>query len=175
MRTLTYTETRTRTETVIDQFDIFLRYAGIGESARERIFKGVANRWFSAIGVYLLDVGGLRVLEAEVAVNWTMHSDLALLSPTVRTDLSGWENGAAPEISVIGHRFGRIAQETKSDPHYWVRWASGIRADETRYHSLCREVGVSPRSGLPAWASTPSTRSYTLQDLQEVSAVIRKT
>ncbi|MFF3242871.1 hypothetical protein ACFYWY_03830 [Streptomyces sp. NPDC002870] len=175
MQTLTYTETKTRTETVVDQFDMFLRYTGLRESARDKILKGIGQRWFSGIGVYLLNAGGLRILEAEVAVDWKLHSDLTLLSPTVRTDLPGWESGAAPEITVIGHRFGRIAREQGVEPRYWVRWTSELRANESHYLACCEEAGVTPGSGLPNWASSPSTLTYQVQDLNEVSAMIRKT
>ena len=85
----TYTSTRTRTEAVLDQFDMFLRYTGLAAHKRERLLKGVEEKWFEAVAVYLTNYSGKRILEAEVAVDWSLHSDLAILSPVVRSDLPG--------------------------------------------------------------------------------------
>jgi hypothetical protein len=171
--TFTYTSTRTRTEAVIDQFDIFLRYTGLPAHARDRLLKGVEEMWFEAVAVYLVNGSGKRILEAEVAVNWSLHSDLAVLSPTVRGDLPGWESGAAPEIQVIGSRFGRKAEELNSAINYWVLFTSEIRANETRYNILCDKVGVSSRSRVPEWATLPQERAYCIDGLREVSTTLR--
>lgn len=174
LSTLTYTDTRTRTEAVLDQFEMFLRYAGVSEKIRTGFLHGVEHRWLEAVGVFLVNSAGLRILEAEVAVNWHLHSDLAVLSPTVRTDLPGWEKGAAPEITVIGNRFGRKAQSLGLTPRGWVRFTSEIRSDSGRHAELCRQVGVNYQGKVPTWASTPHERSYTIQDLNEVATSLRE-
>ncbi|MGW1012643.1 hypothetical protein ACWD4X_21725 [Streptomyces termitum] len=158
----------------MDQFDMFLRYAGIQREERDRLLNGVGKRHFSAVGVYLVNDAGLRILEAEVAVDWRLHADLTRLSPTVRTDLPGWESGAAPEIVVIGERFGKVAREKGLRPRYWVKMTHEIQADEPRYQAACAEAGVTPRSGVPAWASEPLVNSHRLPDLSEVCVVIRR-
>ncbi|MEV7776007.1 hypothetical protein [Kitasatospora sp. NPDC086791] len=172
--TSTYTETRTRTESVLDQFEIFLRYTGVSKKIRTGFLRGIENRWLAAIGVFLVNGDGLRILEAEISVDWTLHSDLGALMPTVRTDLPGWEGGAAPEITVIGNRFGRKAQELNLTPRAWARFTSAIIADGKRHADLCGQVGVVFRGAPPGWASSPEERSYTVQDLNEVATTLRQ-
>ncbi len=171
--TRTYAEARTRAEVVVDQFDMFLKYTGISNSDRNNILKGIKNRWLEAVGVYLVNTHGQRILEAEVNVNWTLHSDYAVLTPVVRADLPGWDSGAAPEIVTIGHRFGKYAQDRGIEPSYWVRFTQAIRNDPARYHDLCPMVGVSYQSRPPEWASTPQSEQYQIPDLQELNVVVR--
>lgn len=105
-RTYTYAQTYTRTEAVVDQFDMFLQFCTLDEDARKLVVHGVNQRWVKTAAAYLIDsFSGKRILEAFVQVDWVMHSDLARLTPTVVSDLPGWEAGAAPEIRVLGHRF----------------------------------------------------------------------
>jgi hypothetical protein len=153
---------------------MFLRYAGIGVRTREKLLVGVEERWFDAIGVYLINAAGRRILEAEISISWQLHTDLTVLSPTVRTDLPGWDRGAAPEVQVIGSRFGKKATEMGRQPHYWVLFTHEIRQDATRHKQLCRRVGVSYSTGVPAWASNPNERSYTIDELSEVNVALRE-
>jgi hypothetical protein len=173
-KVLTYTETRTRTEAIVDQFDMFLLYAGIGTGPRKKLLDGVEKRWFAAIGVYLVNTEGRRILEAEISISWQLHTDLTVLSPTIRTDLPGWDRGAAPEIQVIGSRFGKKAKEMGRQPQYWVLFTSEIRQDAARYKRLCPQAGVSHGTGVPAWASNPNERSYTIDELSEVNVALRE-
>jgi hypothetical protein len=171
--TFTYTEVQTRTEAVVDQFDIFLAFAGINEESRTAILRGVNARWLEAVGVFLVRQGR-RVLEAEIRIDWTMYSDLAALTPTIRTDLPGWEGGGAPEVRTIGRRFGSRAAEMNVVPSYWVRFTETIRQDAARYAALCPEVGVSCTARPPEWAAGPRERSYNLLDLPEISTALRE-
>ena len=41
--TRTYAAARTRAEAVVDQFDMFLQYAGISDSDRNNILNGIEN------------------------------------------------------------------------------------------------------------------------------------
>jgi hypothetical protein len=173
-KVLTYTETKTRTEAIVDQFDMFLLYAGIGAGPRKKLLTGVENRWFDAVGVYLVNSAGQRILEAEISISWQLHTDLTVLSPTIRTDLPGWERGAAPEIQVIGSRFGKKAKEMGRQPNYWVLFTPEIRQDAARYKQVCPLVGVSHGSGVPIWASNPNERSYTIDELSEVNVALRE-
>jgi len=172
MNTFTYTSVRTRAEAVVDQVDMFLQYAGIHESARSKILKGVEQQWLSDIGVYLV-VNGKRFLEAEISVSWDVYSDLVKLTPTIRTDLPGWEDGIAPEVRTIGRRFGIKAQDLKLPAHFWVRFTKAICNDSSRYRQLCSIVGVSYGSRVPEWEYKPSEKAYILEDLQEVQIALR--
>jgi len=173
-RTYPYTTTKTRTEAVVDQFDIFLQYAGIGEPARVKLLDGVQERWLEVVAVYLCNEGRKRILEARVEIAWTMHSDYASISPTVNTDLPGWESGAAPEIRVIGHRFGQKARELNIVPNSWVLFTPSIRNNSTRHAELCAKVGVSMGHPVPEWQSKPTDRSMKIIDLDEVSVSIEE-
>lgn len=171
--TYTSTKTITRTNAVTNEFEMFLRFSGLAATHRDRILAGVRERWLSHVGVFLLSDRGQRILEAEVSVDWEQHAGFASLSPTIRTDLPGWEDGASPEIIVIGQQFGREAQEMGRDVHCWVRFAAEIRMDPRRHRSLCDAVGVVYQSTVPKWESDPEERSYTLVDLNEMRTTYR--
>jgi len=167
----TFTGTYTRTQVVVDQVDVFLRYAGVGAAERERILNGINQKWLEAVGVFLIE-GGLRVLEAEIKINWHAHSDHADLS--ISGDLPGWEDGGAPEVIVFGRRFGATAQTRGLHPNFWVRFVASIRADPDRHRRLCESLGVIYGGTVPAWKSPPRSRSMTLQDLAEVAVSLRE-
>lgn len=172
MNTFTYTYVKARAEAVVDQVDMFLQYAGIPEASREKILVGVEKRWLSDVGVYLTR-NGKRFLEAEIGVDWDLHSDLAKLTPTIRTDLPGWERGAAPEVRTIGRRFGQKAQDIGAAPNFWVRFIKTIRDDSSLYRERCLIVGVNYQSHPPEWDTTPMERAYKVQDLEEVRTALR--
>ena len=172
-QTYSYTATRTRTEAVVDEFDLFLRYTTLAEGRRSRILKGVEERWLDAVGVYATQAGK-RTLEAEISIDWHTHSDLAVLTPTVSTGLPGWEHGAAPEIAVIGQRFGGRVGALKLVPSFWVRFNDFIRANDSLHRSCCEQIGVSHGSSPPPWRTPPTERSLFLLDLQEVGLALRE-
>lgn len=171
--TYSHVRTTTRTEVIAEEFEIFLRYSGLATRYRDRILVGVKERWFSHVGVFLLSDREQRILEAEISVDWAQHAEFASLYPTIRTDLPGWEDGASPEIIVIGQRFGREAQKMGRDVHCWVRFTAEIGRNPDRHRSLCNEVGVVYKSTVPKWESDPEERSYTLADLNEMRTTYR--
>jgi hypothetical protein len=173
MKTYSYTSTRTRTEAVVDQFDIFLQYAGIAETRRTKLLNAVEQRWLEKVGVYLVDSDEKRVLEVAVAIDWTAHADYAAISPHIRTDLPGWDSGAAPEIRTLGRRFGSKAQEYGQTPRHWVRFTAAIRGDEQLHRRRCKEAGYQFQSGVPQWRNPPVRQEdRKLLDLEEVSISI---
>lgn len=172
MKTFTYTYVKARAEAVVDQVDMFLQYAGIVEESRKRILAGVEGRWLQDIGVYLAR-NGKRLLEAEIGVDWDLHSDLAKLTPTIRTDLPGWEQGTAPEVRVIGRRFGQRAQSLGVEPSYWVRFTKDVYDNPPRHREYCSIVGVSYGVAPPEWETAPAERTLELLDLQEVHTALR--
>jgi hypothetical protein len=174
LKTFTFTETRTRTEAVVDQFDMFLQFSGIATTARTKLLEAIENQWLSSVGVYLINREGLRILEAEIKVDWDRHIGFAQLFPTVRTDLPGWEDGAAPEIRTIGHRFGQKARQLGIKPNYWVLFTSSVRANPNQHRQLCPKVGVQYANSVPDWAAPPHQRSYKLLDLEEVNVALRQ-
>ena len=174
MKTYTYASTTTRTHAVLNQFEIFLQYAGVERRDRKRLVRAVDHRWLIALGVYLRNDDGKRVLEAELGIEWEKHSDLAKLSPSVATDLPGWEDGAAPEVGVIGRQFGERARENPYPQGYWVRFTKAIRADPDLHRNLCKKVGVVYGGRPPDWASPPEEWSTRADYLEELNASVRE-
>lgn len=167
-----YVSVKTRAEAVADQVTMFLQYAGIDRTVREKILVGIEGRWLDRVGVYL-SRNSKRFLEAEVGVDWELHSNLAKLTPTVHTDLLGWEQGASPEVAAIGLRFGKKARELNLKPNYWVRFMKHIRDDPAKHREYCSFIGVGYQLRPPEWESQPAERAYKIQDLSEVHAALR--
>ena len=163
-----YATTRTRTEAVVDQFDIFLQYAGVPEAKRTKVLAAIENRWLERVGVYLVDSDEKRVLEVAVGIDWDMHADFAAISPHISTDLPGWQEGAAPEIRTLGRRFGAKANELGQRPRHWVRFTAAIRADEQKHRRLCGEAGYLYKGSVPAWRNPPVRKNeMKILDLEE--------
>jgi len=151
---------------------MFLQFCTLDEDARKLVVHGVNQRWVKTAAAYLIDsFSGKRILEAFVQVDWVMHSDLARLTPTVVSDLPGWEAGAAPEIRVLGHRFGHEARQRGGQVRCWVDWAPSVRADPDLLARAERELRVSGFA--PPWKEPPSQRMYSLLDLPEQQVGIR--
>jgi hypothetical protein len=173
LKTYSYTVTRTRTEAVVDQFDMFLQYAGVSEASRTRALNAVDQRWLERVAVYLVDSAGKRVLEVAVGIDWTAHSDFAAISPQISTELPGWEQGAAPEIRTLGHRFGAKAVALGQTPRLWVRFTKTIRDNPDLHRALCDQSGYLYRGGVPQWRNPPVRRdNMQLLDLEEVNVSI---
>jgi hypothetical protein len=169
MKTYSYTSTRTRTEAVVDQFDMFLQYAGIVAAKRSKVLIAVEKQWLDRVGVYLVDSNNKRILQIAVEIDWPAHADFAAISPHVRTDLPGWESGVAPEIRTLGRRFGRKAQDLGQIPRHWVRFSAEIRRDEQLHRKRCSEAGYSFEGEVPEWRNPPVRREdMRLLDLEEV-------
>ena len=173
MKTYSYTSTRTRTEAVVDQFDIFLQYAGISEARRTIVLAAVDRRLLDKVGVYLVDADEKRVLEVAVEVDWSAHADFAAISPHIRTDLPGWESGAAPEIRTLGRRFGMKAQASGRTPRHWVVFTASVRNDPNLHRKLCGEMGYKLGGAIAQWRNPPGrAEDRRLLDLDEVSISI---
>lgn len=165
MSTYTYTHAYTRAQAVVDQVSVLFLEAGINSSSTQKVCHGVQEKWLEAVGLYL-ERNGHRVYEVEARINWSIHSDVAGLE--FSTDLPGWEGAGSPEAIILGSRFAAVADREGLTAHYWVLFASTIRANPALHQRLCPEVGVSYASSVPSWAATPTTRSLPLQDLREI-------
>lgn len=175
MKTYSYTQTRTRTEAVVDQFDMFLHYAGVDETSRTKALNAVDQRWLEKVGVYLVDTAGKRVLEVVVGIDWQAHSDFAAVTPHVSTELPGWEHGASPEIRTLGRRFGGKAAALKQTPRHWVLFTKSIRADAALHRKLCEQAGYRYQGGVPEWRNPPVRRdNLRLLDLEEINISIEE-
>ncbi|MET8866246.1 hypothetical protein ABZW11_25200 [Nonomuraea sp. NPDC004580] len=169
MKTYSYTSTRSRTEAVVDQFDLFLRYTGLRDASRVKVLDAVEKKWLDKVGVYLVDYNQKRILEVSLSINWELHAQFAAISPRVSTDLPGWDSGAAPEIRVLGHRFGKKAREHGQTPHYWVLFVPAIRSDVHLHRRRCDETGVSFSGTLPEWRNPPVRQEdRSVLDLEEL-------
>lgn len=166
-------DVRTRSEAVLDQVEILMRYAGIDEKTRERTLHGIEQQWFLAIAAYLVR-DGKRILEAEIAIDWTLHRQLKKLSPTIRTDLPEWESGGTPEVVTIGRRFGGRAQQLGLRPQQWVLFTPAIRNDPAAYKAAAEKVGVVMNGKVPDWAGDVDERGFTPPDLHEARAGLRE-
>ncbi len=164
-----HTYTFTRTQALIDQVDLFLRNGGIGESVRKPVVDAVDKRWIEGVGVFVVDKSGDRVLEGELEINWTAHSNHPEI--TVSADLPGWKAGAVPELSVLATRLATYSKDKALPVNFWVRFSAQIRNDAGLYQQYCQIVGVS--GSAPDWAKTPSIQRIPLQDLSEAHAVLR--
>lgn len=163
------TYTFTRTQALVDQVDLFMKNAGISESGRRPVADAVGKRWITALGVYVKNRNDHRVLEGELEISWTAHSDHPEI--TVSTDLPGWKDGAVPELSVLASRLATYANDKGFRSGFWVRFTPRIRNDATLYRACCAEVGVG--GSPPKWAKTPSVQRIPVQDFSEAHAVLR--
>src|SRR6266567_8025502 len=100
IQTFTYTWTMTRLETIQDQFRFLLIYAGVADKDIDQVAHGVGQKAVKAVGVYGYDASNLRVIEAELRVNWKLNAELTLTTPVIKSGLSGWEGKQAPEVKV---------------------------------------------------------------------------
>lgn len=163
-----FTYTYTRTGVLVDQVDLFLKQSGIADEARAKVVNGVEQKWLEAVAVYVEDAG-LRVLEGELQISWSLHSDHADL--TISSDLPGWEGGAAPELSVLATRLRAYAASEGTPTRFWVRFVPAILNDEVLHAIRCKEVGVGGQ--VSAWKKTPRDQRVVLQDLTEANVTLR--
>ncbi len=157
-----YTYTNTRTSTLVDQIDLFLKSAGFGDQARGPVIDGVNERWIVAVGAYVTK-DNLRVLESSIEISWKAHSDHADL--TISADLPGWEDGVAPELSILASWLVSYAKAEKLDINFWVIFSDETRNDPVLYASRRQKVGVSGK--VPDWKSSPRTQRIPIQDIPE--------
>lgn len=162
-----YTYTYTRTSTLVDQVDIFLKSSGIGDVPREKVINGVNEKWLVAVGVFI-EENGKRVLEGSLEISWKEHSDHAELA--ISAELPGWEDGLAPELSVLAKWLVEYANAKKLTLNFWVRFTKEISDDPVLYPIRCKAVGVG--GTVPAWKSTPKMQKIPMQDLPEAQVAL---
>lgn len=165
LSTYTGTFTYTRAQAVVDQVSALYAAGGFSDTTIDKICLGVEQRWLASVGLYL-ERSGKRVYELEARINWHAHSDQAELDFDI--NLPGWEGNASPEATILGSRFAAVAKKEGLNPRYWVLFTEAIRRDPSRHRELCPKVGVDFGSSVPAWASSPQTRSLPVQDLREI-------
>jgi hypothetical protein len=159
----TNTYAYTRAQAVVDQVGTLYRLAGIGTASTDRVCNAVDQRWLAAVGLYL-EREGARVYEMEVRITWSAYGDGPELE--FDSDLPGWEGVGSPEAIIAGTRVAAIAKHEGLTVEFWVRFTPEIFADDALYRQRCTDVGVGGK--LPAWKSTPATRSLPIQDLREI-------
>lgn len=169
-QTYTYTWTQTRLETIQDQFHYLLTYADVGSS--DNVVYGVGEKAIRAVGIFGCDASGLRVIEVELRVDWSMSAQLTLTVPTITSGLSGWDGKQAPEVKVAGRRFASAARELRLKTNYWITLVPHILNDPTSYSWWKKRLNIG--GTLPAWKSSPRERDETLLDLGEASVYIRR-
>lgn len=163
-----YTYTYTRTGVLVDQVDLFLKAAGITDHARKRVVDAISERWLDEVGVFIED-SGQRVLEGALQISWSAHSDHAGL--TISTDLPGWKDGAAPELTVLAKRLREYAAKKSLLVNFWVVFTKQIRDDPDLYPIRRNKVGVNGPP--PPWKKDPKEQRLPLQDLPEAHVVLR--
>ena len=173
VQTYAYTTTRTRTDVVEDQFDMFLRYTLVPAESRKKLLALVNKKQIQKVGVYLVNATGKRFLEIVLSVDWKAHANYVAVSPTVRTDLPGWEEGASPEVNVLGHRFGRRAQELGQVPAHWVIYADEIIRSAETHRRVSTEAGYQYGGTVPEWSGATNRQDgHRLQGLDEVGLCV---
>jgi hypothetical protein len=149
---------RPSAKVVVGHLEDFLRRSGVSKMDRQGILKGVEKRWLSAIGIYLLNSSGKRLLEVRISIDWKAGSDLSVLSPVIYSSVPGWDDVAASGLQMIGVRLKKRASKSGRRTRYWVAFTPDVRADPERHKRLSDQLRVG-RNPPPAWKSTPSAIS----------------
>jgi hypothetical protein len=174
-QTYTYTWTQTRLETIQDQFRYFMTYGNVAEASVDKVVYGVGEKVIEAVGLYACDSSDLRVIEAELKVDWDLNATLSLSVPTITSGLSGWGDGKqAPELKVAGRRFAQTAERLQLKVRYWVQFTRAVWSNPETYKSWCTRAGVSYGSRPPEWKAAPESRPETLMDLSEMEVTLRR-
>lgn len=172
--TYTYTWTQTRLETIQDQFHSLFLYGGISQKAIDRVLQAVGNKDIDGAAIYGTDSSQKRVVEVELRVDWSISGRLTLTVPTIVGGLPGWQEKEAPEVRVAGSRFAQVAKSLSLKTSYWVSFTSEVRADDSRYRTLCTKYGVSYKATPPDWKTPPEERDENLLDLPEANIALRR-
>ncbi len=156
-RVQTLTWSHTRLEIIQAQFSHFMTYGGsIFESSIFEVMRAVAEQAIQAVGLFACDSSGLRVIEAELSVDWDMSAKLSLSVPAIASPI-GWDSTQSPEVKVAGRRFEQAAERLGLDIRYWTL-----------------QPGMSPPGRVPRWKEGPEEVKETLLDLPEVQVSIRR-
>jgi hypothetical protein len=174
-QTYTYTWTQSRLETIQDQFRYFMTYGNVAERSVDKVVYGVGEKVIDAVGLYACDSSGLKVIEAELKVDWDLNATLSLSIPTITSGLSGWGDGKqAPEIKVAGRRFAQTAERLQLKISFWVQFPRSVTSDPETYKSWCARIGVSYGTRPPGWKTPPESIAETLMDLNEAEITLRR-
>ncbi|MDH2430414.1 hypothetical protein [Sphaerisporangium sp. TRM90804] len=172
VQTYTYTWTQTRLESIQDQFRFLLTYGDIAEAYIDQVVQGVSLKAVESIGLFGCDHTGLRVIEVELRVDWSLHAQLTLSMPSITGGLSGWDGRQAPEVKVAGRRFAETAKRMRLDTNYWVQFTAAINNDAVVYKQWLAYMNLG--GGAPAWKHAPQERSETFLDLGEANVFMRR-
>lgn len=168
--TRTYTWTQTRLETIQDQFRYFMTYGNIRSSYMEDIVYAVGEKAVEAVGIYGTDASGMRVIEAQLCVDWERSSTLSLTVPTLTSGMSGWDERQAPEVKLVGRRFAEAADRLQLKTNFWVRFIRNVRVDSAQHEHWCERLGLSGTA--PAWRDPPQRIGENVFDLPELDVSI---
>lgn len=169
--TYTYTWTQTRLETVQDQFRYLLAYGGFSDAEIDPVIEGITEKVIDAIGMYGYDSSGLRVIETELRVDWSLNAELTLKTPTLSGGMSGWDGRQAPEIKVAGRRFAGTAHDLGLTANYWIRLARRVKNDPADLSYWRGRLKL--RGKPPEWKRDPEVRDENLYDLNEGTIYMR--
>lgn len=174
-RTFTYTWTHTRLETIQDQFRYFMTYGNVDDGYVEKVVYGIGEKAIQAVGLFACDSSGLRVIEAELRVDWELSAKLSLSIPNISSSgLTGWDGTQAPEIKVAGRRFAQTAERLQLAINFWVLFTPAVRASSSNHEAWCKRVGVAINNPPPNWKEQPEDRTDTLLDLREAQVTLRR-
>jgi hypothetical protein len=152
-----------------------MTYGNVTEKSVEKVVYGVGEKVIEAVGLFACDSSGLKVIEAELKVDWDLNATLSLSIPTITSGLSGWGDGRqAPEIKVAGRRFAQTAERLQLKVRFWVQFARSILSDPKTHEAWCARVGVTYGSRPPDWKATPDNLPETLMDLSEIEITLRR-
>ncbi len=169
-RTYTYTWTQTRLETIQDQYRYFMMYGGIAPKYIDKVTYAVGEKAIETVGLYAYEPSGLRVIEAQLTVDWKLSAELSLTIPTLKGGLSGWDDRTAPEVKVAGRRFQEAAERLQLKINYWIRFVQAILDDDDEHERWKEQLGLG--GTVPAWKEAPQTMTDALLDLPEASVSI---
>lgn len=168
--TRTYTWTQTRLETIQDQFRYFMTYGGIRSVYIDSVIYGVGEKAVEAVGIYGTDATALRVIEAQLKVDWERSATLSVTVPTLSGGMSGWDERQTPEVKQVGRRFADAADRLQATVSFWVQFVRGIRDDEQLYQAWCDRLGLSETA--PEWRDPPQRIDENVFDVPELDVSI---
>ena len=148
----------TRLETIQAQFGHFMTYGGsIVESSISEVVRAVGEKAIKAIGLFACDESGLRVMEAELSVDWEESAMLAPSTSAITSGLGGWDGTQSPEVKVAGRRFEQAVKRLGLNISYWIL-----------------QPGMISPGRVPGWKQSPEERPEALLDLPELQATLRR-
>jgi len=173
--THTHTYTKPRMDVVVDQYELFLRYAGVEDTRIDKLLESIKSKEIKAMGAYL-EENGYRIAEVELEIEWDLHDQLIRAEGELfDTDLGGWVDGAAPEIHMYVRRLAKFAKEKSLSIRTWIRVSTTISNEPTRHEAVCKKLGYAFGNAVPAWRNGSNSEIVKkVLDLPEMKVVNRK-